>query len=204
MTSERQEKLERVLHKRQSALTVVLENIEDPRNISAVMRSCDAVGIQDVYVINDRPVRERNWGFKSGRSAEKWVSLHYFDSVAACVQELRQHYRQILTTRLSEDAVSVYQVDFTIPTALVFGNERKGVSDEMSALADGNIIIPMAGMLQSLNISVACAVCIYEAYRQKQLAGHYDSPGLPEMRREELWKEWKAWSADENGLRTHQ
>lgn len=203
MTSERKEKLERVLNHRQPSLTVVLENIEDPRNISAVMRSCDAVGIQDVYLINDRPARERNWGFKSGRSAEKWVTLHHFEDVTSCIQTLRGQYRQILTTRLSEGAASVYQVDFTIPTALVFGNERKGVSDALAALSDGNIMIPMAGMLQSLNISVACAVCIYEAFRQKQVAGHYDQPALPETRRAALWEEWKAWSADENGVRTN-
>lgn len=203
MTSERKDKLERVLNHRQSSLTVVLENIEDPRNISAVMRSCDAVGIQDVYLINDRPSRDRNWGFKSGRSAEKWVTLHHFEDVASCVKVLREQYRQLLTTRLSDDAVSVYQVDFTVPTALIFGNERKGVSDELAALSDGNIIIPMAGMLQSLNISVACAVCIYEAFRQKQVAGHYNQPALSETRREALWNEWKAWSADENGVRTN-
>jgi tRNA (guanosine-2'-O-)-methyltransferase len=196
MTSERKEKLERILSLRQPGLTVVLENIEDPRNVSAVMRSCDAVGIQDVYLINDRPARERNWGFKSGRSAEKWVTLHHFDNVGACVEALRKEFRQIYTTRLSDDAQSVYQIDFTIPTALVFGNERSGVSDEMAKLADGNIVIPMAGMLQSLNISVACAVTIYEAFRQKQAAGHYSQPALTAQRRAALWNEWKQWSAD--------
>lgn len=196
MTSERKEKLERILSLRQPGLTVVLENIEDPRNVSAVMRSCDAVGIQDVYLINDRPARERNWGFKSGRSAEKWVTLHHFDNVDSCVEVLRKEFRQIYTTRLSDDAQSVYQIDFTIPTALVFGNERSGVSDEMAKLADGNIVIPMAGMLQSLNISVACAVCIYEAYRQKQVAGHYNQPALSEARQEVLWNEWKQWSSE--------
>jgi tRNA (guanosine-2'-O-)-methyltransferase len=191
MTPQRKQKLEHVLHNRQPGLTVVLENIEDPRNITAVMRSCDAVGIQDIYVITTLPPRERNWGFKSARSAEKWVTLHYFTDTASCVQVLREQYQRILTTRLSEDSVSVFQVDFTMATALVFGNERTGVSDEMVALADGNINIPQVGMVQSLNISVACAVCIYEAFRQKQVAGHYVQPALPEARRAALWAQWE-------------
>lgn len=194
MTPARKEKLERVLHNRQPGLTVVLENIEDPRNVAAVMRSCDAVGIQDVYVINTLPARERNWGFKSGRSAEKWVTVHHFTDTATCINLLKEEGKQILVTHLSKDSVSIYDTDLTVPFALVFGNERTGISAEMAALADGNINIPMAGMLQSLNISVACAVCIYEAFRQKQQAGHYDQPALPESRRAALWEEWKQWS----------
>jgi tRNA (guanosine-2'-O-)-methyltransferase len=196
MTPQRKEKLEQVLHHRQPGLAVVLENVDDPRNVTAVMRSCDAVGIQDVYVINTIPPRDRNWGFRSGRSAEKWITLHRFTDTASCVRALREQYQAIFTTRLSEDSVSMYQVDFTGSVAIVFGNERTGVSDEMAALADGNINIPQVGMVQSLNISVACAVCIYEAFRQKQAAGHYQQPALPEARRTALWEEWKQWSGE--------
>lgn len=196
MTPARKEKLERVLHNRQPDLTVVLENVEDPRNITAVMRSCDAVGIQDVYVINTVPVRDRNWGFKSGRSAGKWVTVHHFEDTAACAAVLKEQGKAILVTRLSEDSVSIYESDLTVPLALVFGNERTGVSAEMAALADGNVNIPMAGMLQSLNISVACAVSIYEAFRQKQAAGHYKQPALSETRRDALWEEWRQWSGE--------
>ncbi|BAV07602.1 tRNA (guanosine-2'-O-)-methyltransferase [Filimonas lacunae] len=190
MTPERKGKLLGALNKRQPGLAVVLENVEDPRNVTAVMRSCDAVGIQDIYIITTEGPRPEKYKFVSGRSAEKWVTLHHFDNLEACVAVLRSRYQRILTTSLTGDSVSIYDVDFTQSTALVLGNERRGVSEAFCALADGNINIPMAGMLQSLNISVACAVCIYEAYRQKKAAGHYDAPALPEARMAELKVQW--------------
>ncbi len=190
MTPERSSKMDKVLNARQQDITVVLENIEDPRNIAAIMRSCDAVGIQDIYLIHNREKRPRKYGFLSARSAEKWVSLHHFDSVQTCVQQLRQQYDIILTTKLGTGAVNLYELDLTQRVALVFGNERHGISEELSALADGNFMVPQAGMIQSLNISVAVAVSIYEAFRQKTLAGHYLRPGLPEERRNRLWTAW--------------
>lgn len=191
MTPERKGKLLNALNKRQPDLAVVLENVEDPRNVTAVMRSCDAVGIQDIYVITNETPRPEKYKFVSGRSADKWVTLHHFESREACVAVLRSKYERILTTSLTDDSVSVYEIDFTaVSTVLVFGNERRGVSEEMCALADGNINIPQVGMLQSLNISVACAVCIYEAFRQKKAAGHYDNPALPAERMTELKAQW--------------
>lgn len=192
MTPERKEKLLYALNRRQPDLAVVLENVEDPRNVTAVMRSCDAVGIQDIYIITNQAPRPEKYKFVSGRSADKWITLHHFDSLEACVEVLRSKYQRILTTSLTGNSVSVYQVNFTAQsTALVLGNERRGVSEEMCALADGNINIPQMGMLQSLNISVACAVCIYEAFRQKTAAGHYEQVALPEERRAALWEQWK-------------
>lgn len=190
MTPERRGKLLQALNRRQPDLAVVLENVEDPRNVTAVMRSCDAVGIQDVYIITNEAPRPEKYKFVSARSADKWVTLHQFDSLDACVAVLRSKYERLLTTSLAGDSVSVYEVDFTKSTALVFGNERRGVSEEMCALADGNINIPQVGMLQSLNISVACAVCIYEAFRQKKAAGHYDQPALLPDRMDGLWEQW--------------
>lgn len=190
MTPERSSKLEKVLAHRQQDITVVLENIEDPRNIAAVMRSCDAVGIQDIYLVHSQEKRPRKYGFLSARSAEKWVSLHHFNSAQACMEVLRQQYDIVLTTRLGEGSVSLYEIDFTQKLALVFGNERTGVSEEMRKLADGNFNVPQVGMIQSLNISVAVAVSIYEAFRQKTAAGHYARPGLPEDRRRRLWEDW--------------
>lgn len=190
MTPERSEKLLKVLSRRQTDITVVMENVQDPHNISAVMRTCDAVGIQDIYILNTKIPRHQKFGAKSSSSAAKWLSVHQFDNVDACFEALRKNYKTILTTHLSTDAVSLYEIDFTQSVALVFGNEHAGVSDEVRALADGNFIIPQMGIIQSLNISVACAVSIYEAYRQKNIAGHYNSIALPENRMNTLMQEW--------------
>ena len=190
MTAERTEKLLKVLRQRQSNLTVVMENVQDPHNISAVMRTCDAVGIQDIYVLNTKIPRHKKFGPRSSSSAAKWLSLHQFEDATTCFEELRKYYKKILTTHLSTDAVSLYEIDFTQSVALVFGNEHSGVSDEVRALADGNFIIPQMGIIQSLNISVACAVSIYEAHRQKKLAGHYQQASLSNDRMNVLMTEW--------------
>lgn len=190
MTPERQERLLQVLNKRQINLAVVLENVFDPHNISAVMRSCDAVGIQDVYVLNTKIPRHKKWGFKSSSSAAKWLTIHQYSNAGECFAELRSKYDRIFTTHLSSDAVALHDIDFTGSVALVFGNEHMGVSEEIRQLADGNFIIPQVGIIKSLNISVACAVSIYEAYRQKKLAGHYNQRNLPQERFEILLNEW--------------
>lgn len=190
MTPERRARLLAVLNKRQSDLTVVLENVFDPHNISAVMRTCDAVGVQEVYVLNTKIPRHKKWGAKSSSSAAKWLSVYQFTEAEACFHALRQKYDRILTTHLSSDAVNLYDIDFTGRIALVFGNEHSGVSDEIRAMADGNFIIPQVGIIKSLNISVACAVTLYEAQRQKVLAGHYDKCRIPEPQLTELLNKW--------------
>lgn len=190
MTPERKERLTSVLNKRQNDITVVLENVFDPHNISAVMRSCDAIGIQDIYILTNKIPRHKKWGAKSSSSAAKWLTIHQFDNAEECFSSLRSRYSTILTTHLSGDAVSLYSVDLTQSIALVFGNEHSGVSDEIRNLADGNFIIPQAGIIRSLNISVACAVTLYEAFRQKTNAGHYNQKKLDDVRYESLFKEW--------------
>lgn len=190
MTPERSEKLISVLHKRQNDLTVVLENVFDPHNISAVMRTCDAVGIQEIYVLNTKIAMPKKWGAKSSSSAAKWLTIHQHNEAATCFAELRKKYSKILTTHLSSDAVGLHSIDMTQPIALIFGNEHAGVSDEIRSMADGNFIIPQVGIIRSLNISVACAVTLYEAYRQKQLAGHYDDCKLMEPQLGQLLLQW--------------
>lgn len=182
MTPERKEKLLGVLKKRQTGLAVVLENVFDPHNISAVMRTCDAVGVQEIYVLNTKIPRHKKWGARSSSSAAKWLTIYQYENAEECFRALRKKYSKILTTHLGSDAVDLYAIDFTPSIALVFGNEHSGVSEEIRNMADGNFIIPQAGIIRSLNISVACAVTLYEAYRQKKLAGHYEHQNLgPEM-----------------------
>jgi tRNA (guanosine-2'-O-)-methyltransferase len=190
MTPERKARLEFVLSKRQNDITIVLENVFDPHNISAVLRTCDAVGVQDVYVLNTKIPRHKKWGPKSSSSAAKWLTVYQFENAEECFQELRKKYSKILTTHLSSDAVNLYDINFTETLALVFGNEHSGVSEEIRMLADGNFIIPQMGIIRSLNISVACAVTLYEACRQKNLAGHYDKPKLNGEILKELMDKW--------------
>lgn len=190
MTSERRQKLISVLNKRQNDITVVLENVFDPHNISAVMRTCDAAGVQDIYVLNTKIPQHKKWGAKSSSSAAKWLTIHQFDNAEECFSSLRKRYSTILTTHLSSDAVSLHSIDFTKSIALVFGNEHEGVSEEIRKSADGNFIIPQVGIIRSLNISVACAVTLYEAFRQKNNAGHYDHKKLDDVKIKSLLEEW--------------
>ena len=176
MNEVRREKLQQVLNKRQYNLTVVMENVHDPHNISAVMRTCDAVGIQDIYILNTKIPEHKKFGAKSSSSAAKWLTIHTFSDTSACITALRKKYNKIYTTHLADNATQLYNLNLTDSIALVFGNEHAGVSDEIRSLADGNFIIPQVGIIQSLNISVACAVTIYEAFRQKSLAHHYVQP----------------------------
>src|SRR5450432_3116475 len=190
MTPEREERIKNVLDKRQQDLTVVLENVFDPHNISAVMRTCDAVGIQDIHILNTKINKHKKWGARSSSSASKWLSIHQHSDASTCFAELRKKFPLILTTHLSSSAISLYEINFTNPVALVFGNEHDGVSEEIRALANGNFVIPQVGMIRSLNISVACAVSLYEAFRQKQAALHYEKIKIPDMDYQAIWKDW--------------
>ena len=190
MTPERTERLTNVLAKRQPGLTVVLENVSDPHNISAVMRTCDAVGVQDVYILNTKIELHEMWSSKSSSSAAKWLTVHQFTNAEECFAALRKKFSKIYTTHLSTDAVYLYEINLTESVALVFGNEHSGVSDDIIGMADGNFLIPQVGIIKSLNISVACAVSLYEAYRQKKIAGHFDNINLTTEAYNQLKKQW--------------
>lgn len=191
MTDERRQKIESVLSKRQNDLTIVLENVFDPHNISAVMRSCDAVGIQEIYVLTTKMPMHKKWGARSSSSAAKWLTIHQFKDTDECLSALRKRYSTVLTTHLASNAVSLYELDLTKSTALVFGNEHSGVSEEIVSRSDGNFAIPQVGMIRSLNISVACAVSLYEAFRQKQGAGHYETQKLKGEEYSSLYERWE-------------
>lgn len=197
MTPERKKRLTDVLNKRQHDLTVVLENVFDPHNISAVMRTCDAVGVQEIYVLNTKIPPHKKWGPRSSSSAAKWLTVHQFEDHQACFAVLRKKYQLIYTTHLASGSVDLYDLDFTGSVALIFGNEHDGVSEESRSLADGNFIIPQVGIIRSLNISVACAVSLYEAFRQKKEASHYSHPHMPEQMRADLMKAWELKNEDQ-------
>lgn len=191
MTPERKNRITTVLNYRQPDLTVIMENVNDPHNISAVMRTCDAVGIQELYVLNTTINTHKRFGKKSSASAAGWLSIYQFTNTDECIEAVREKYNKIYATHLGEQAHSLYELNLTEPVALVFGNEHAGVSVECLKHCDGNFIIPQVGMVRSLNISVACAISLYEAFRQRMMKGLYNGePRLPLDQRVELSGKW--------------
>jgi tRNA (guanosine-2'-O-)-methyltransferase len=190
MRSERRlAKLESVIRHRQSDLTVVLENIHDPHNVSAILRSCDAAGVMEVQLIYTHEEFPK-LGKKSSASATKWIEHRNFRGIEECFTKLRKEGYTILATHLGKRTASLYDLDLTKKVALAFGNEHRGVSDEAAQLADGNFMIPMFGMIQSLNVSVACAVTLYEAVRQRILSDKYDSSAFEGKELKKMLRQW--------------
>ena len=190
MISERRRgKLEEVARHRQPDLTIVVEDIHDPHNVSAMLRSCDAAGIMQVQLVYGKESFPRI-GSKSSASAGKWVHARRFRSIGECYARLREEGFQIWATRLGEVAKSIYELDFTAKSAVVFGNEHRGVSDEAARQADGLVQIPMVGMIQSLNVSVACAVTVFEALRQRMNSPMWEVPKLSEPELEAMINQW--------------
>jgi len=187
VTERRKAKFLSVLHHRQPDLTVVAEDIHDPHNVSAILRSADAVGILEVQLIytNDQFPK---LGKKSSASAVKWVERRKFKSIQDCYEKLHGEGFTIYATYLGKKSKSLYELDLTKKVALVFGNEHRGVSSEAAKLADENFQIPMVGMIESLNVSVACAVSLYEAFRQRLFAGK--APSQSDDTIKKLFKEW--------------
>ena len=189
-TPKRLEKLEKVLANRQPNLTVILENINDKHNLAACLRSCDAVGVNDVYILYHGDQPERKLGKNAAASATKWLDIHRFYNVEELFTHLRSKDYKIYTTGLGAESQSLYDLDLTDNVALCFGNEHEGVSEEAIKLADGNFNIPQMGMIQSLNISVACAVSLYEALRQRTDSGMYNEKQYSESDYKLKLEEW--------------
>ena len=176
LTERRERRFRYVANRRQPDLTVILENVHDMHNIGAVLRTCDSVGIPRIYHLTTRPdhrFTHFELGKRTSAGSKKWVDVHRYHDAATCMAAVREHCDHIYATHLGEDAVSLHELDLAQPVALVFGNEKDGITAETLALTDGNFIIPQVGFTQSLNISVACAVSLYEALRQRTAAGRY-------------------------------
>jgi tRNA (guanosine-2'-O-)-methyltransferase len=184
-TKERLEKVKRVLSLRQPDLRVVLEEVKNTHNASAVVRTCDAAGIMNVDIISASgepfPVNEA-----ISTRAEKWIQFHYYKSTTDCLKQLKIKGFKIVATHLTKDSLSYMDLDYTQPLAVVFGNEAEGISEEALGIADYKIRIPMVGMAQSLNLSVSVGIILYEAMKQRQEKGYYKKRRLP-------LKEFKAY-----------
>lgn len=186
----RYERLKAVLDRRMGDLTVLLEHVDKPHNLSAILRSCDAVGVLEAHVVS---LSGRLPTFNStAQGSQKWVPLHRHGSSEQALRGLKARGFRVFGTLLSEAAVDYRSCDFTGPTAFVLGAEKWGLSPEAAALVDQAVIIPMRGMVQSLNVSVATAMLLAEALRQRQAAGLVPEAGEgvePERYRRQLF-EW--------------
>jgi len=176
-TARRLQKMERVLRNRQPDLRVVCENIHDPHNVSAILRTCDAAGVGMVHLLYTHEEFPQ-LGKKSSASAKKWIDIQRHRSFEDLQQALHRDGITIYATHLGEQAISIYDVDWTQPSAIIMGNEHRGVSEEALAIADANVYIPQFGMIESLNVSVATAIILYEAVRQRLQANWYPNPNL--------------------------
>lgn len=182
MTPERKARIEQIAARRQPDLTVFLERVHKAHNVAAILRTCDAVGVMEAHAVPPTggipPLNH------TAQGAQRWVGLHRHHDAAAGLRQLREKGFSLYAAHFSERAVDFRQPDYTGPTAIVLGTEKFGVSEEARAECDGEIIIPMTGMTQSLNVSVATALILYEAQRQRQAAGMYE----PRSLEEEPWK----------------
>lgn len=171
MTPERFATIKRVLDQRQPDLTVITDEVHKGRNLSAIMRNCDAVGIDKMHCVIPQK------GFRNFRGTDlgthKWVDADVYDCVSQPVGKLQKQGFQVVAAHLSHTAVDYCKIDYTKPTALLLGTEKEGVSEQALDAADHHVVIPMMGMVESFNVSVACAVILVEAQRQRLEAGLY-------------------------------
>ena len=167
ITQRRLGRMRQVLQRRHDDLVVVLENIHDPHNASAILRSCDAFGVGRIALVYTNQVFPEISGGVAAQ-VQKWLQIDRFDSAEACVAALHAEGIKVYATQLTDDARDYLDIDFSEPTAIVLGNEHAGCSAEMLALADSALIVPMQGFVQSLNVSVAAAVLLAETARQRR------------------------------------
>ena len=178
-----------VLRQRQPDLTVVLDGVHKPHNLSAIVRTCDAVGVLDVHAVPRAGVSLPVLN-STAQGSGNWVVVHRHAGFADAHAAVRAAGCRTYAAHLSADAVDYRQVDFTQPTAIVLGAEKFGVDAETAAAVDGHIIIGMHGMVESLNVSVAAALILFEAERQRLQAGMYAASRLTPERFEQVRFEW--------------
>ena len=188
-TRERRERILKTLWQRQPDLTLVLINIHDPHNVSAIYRSCDAFGVDHVHLLYDSTPFPA-LGAKSSASARKWVESVRHSNARDMFDSLRRDNFQILATSFSEKSRPLREWDFLKPVAVILGNEHSGVPGELQEEADGCLYIPMHGMIQSLNVSVAAAIILAEAARQREEAGYYDRADTGRQNLEKKLNKW--------------
>ena len=188
MRPERFHRLKDVLTRRQPDLTVLMEHVHKSHNFSAILRNCDAAGVLEAHAVPP----ERGLDLHHGTSAgtKKWVRVRLHRDIGEAMSHLHEEGFTVLAAHPAREAMDYREIDFTRPTAIMVGAELHGVSDHGLALADRHVVIPMVGMVHSLNVSVATAVLLYEAMRQRQAAGMYDASRMDEEAFRRTLFEW--------------
>lgn len=184
----RYHRIKQVLERRQPDLTILTEDVHKPHNLSAIIRTCDAVGILDVHSINTTD--EFPTFSQVSQGSDKWIFLHTHPNIKTAINHLKAQNFNIYAAHFTEKSLDYRDIDYTQPTALLLGAEKWGVSEEAASLVDGHIIIPMLGMVQSLNVSVAAAVILFEAQRQRFQKKMYDTNRLDSQRYHKILFEW--------------
>jgi len=169
LPGDREERIKSIQDKRFGGVEMVIEQVDDPHNIGAILRTCDAVGIGVVHLIYEqsRPPRMSELKSTSAASAVKWLTIKKWHSAQECIADIKSRGIVVYATALSPKAISQYDCDSTRPSAIIMGNEKDGISPALISLSDHTIAIPMRGFVQSLNVSVAAAVVMYEVLRQR-------------------------------------
>ncbi|HEV8580649.1 MAG TPA: tRNA (guanosine(18)-2'-O)-methyltransferase TrmH [Thermoanaerobaculia bacterium] len=175
-TPKRFHRLRAVLDRRQPDLTVLLEDVQVPRNLAAILRSCDAVGVFAAHAV--WPGGRLKISRPASGGNRKWLPVHKHRTLARALEQLKSQGLRVLAAHPAANAIPFREVDYTLPTALLLGNEDDGLTEEALAGADAIVTIPMEGMGTSLNVSVAAALILFEAQRQRRAAGLYDRPRL--------------------------
>lgn len=187
LTPDRAQRMVDVLAARTTYIRVVLEAVDDGHNQAAVLRTCDAFGIQEVDIVVGRGGFSPSQGITQG--ADQWLTLNRRPNMEAAVDTLHRQGYRVWASRLDENAVSIQEVDLSRPTALIFGNEHEGVSEDVVQLADATFVIPMAGFVQSLNISVAAATTLFTVtQRARTVAG--DEYFLAPEEKQNILRDW--------------
>ncbi|GAU09943.1 TrmH family RNA methyltransferase [Desulfoplanes formicivorans] len=189
LTDQRRQRIEEVLAKRQKDLTLIINNVHDPHNVAAILRSCDAFGVYGVHLYYTKE-RFPAVGKRSSASARKWIARTRHQDAGKMISGLRSKGYQCLGTGFGPTARPVHEWDFTKPTAIVLGNEHRGMDQDIKMHVPDEIYIPMVGMVQSLNVSVAAAIILYEAWRQRKAAGMFDQPSFSKAELEQLRAQW--------------
>lgn len=188
VTAERIERIREVLDRRQPDLTVLMEKVHKPRNFSAILRTCDAVGILEAHAVPSEDGLSLHESV--ARGAARWVRVRRHEAVEEAAAHLRERGSRIVAAHPSNESVDFRSLDYTGPTAFLVGTELHGLTDRAVELADHRVEIPQNGMVRSLNVSVAVAVLLYEAERQRREAGLYAERRLEEDRYRRLLFEW--------------
>ncbi len=176
MTPERTEKLLKVLHRRQPDLTLIADQVNKPRNLSALIRNCDAVGIHSVHTVVPKEGYRTYRGTAKGSDFYVKTRQHY--DVVSAIETVKGQGMKVVAAHFSDRAVDYRDFDYTQPCALLMGAEKQGVSDMASNMADTHVTIPMMGMVSSLNVSTAAGIILVEAQHQRLQAGLYDQPRI--------------------------